>query len=241
MKEFQNITKLKATANPFQTFHETHTAPNTQTTSHRLVPLYFRVLFSSVPKVDPLNPLTVDIQIYAARFVARNYTVRNLWWNWSSKYYWIVNTSNWCTHDFYYQKTTFWSGNLKSVAQNWHTYKALYIELLKLVFATSSTLQKWFFCCFICFQKMILVTENHIICTIWNSSFNERETEKTHKLLLKVQNLVEKWWCNESAATNNPRCNEIFPAVLPEKLKSFARKTESPTYIQRYGILYSVS
>ena len=43
---------------------------------------------------------------------------------------------------------------------------------------------------------------------------------------LKVQQLVEKGWCNENASTINLKCNEIFTKRLPENLKDFANKRQ---------------
>ena len=43
---------------------------------------------------------------------------------------------------------------------------------------------------------------------------------------LKVQQLVEKGWCNENASTFNLKCNEIFTKGLPKNLKDFANKRQ---------------
>ena len=44
-------------------------------------------------------------------------------------------------------------------------------------------------------------------------------------IALKVQQLVEKGWCNENASTINLKCNEIVTRGLPKNLKDFANKT----------------
>ena len=41
---------------------------------------------------------------------------------------------------------------------------------------------------------------------------------------MEVQQLVEKGWCNESAATIYLKINERFTRGLPRKLKEFAHK-----------------
>ena len=41
---------------------------------------------------------------------------------------------------------------------------------------------------------------------------------------MKGQQLVGKRWCNETAATNNLKCEEIFTQWLPRKLKDSAHK-----------------
>ena len=43
---------------------------------------------------------------------------------------------------------------------------------------------------------------------------------------LKVQQLVEKGWCNENASTINLKCNEIFTKGLPKNPKDFANKRQ---------------
>ena len=43
---------------------------------------------------------------------------------------------------------------------------------------------------------------------------------------LRVQQLVKKGWCNESAATINLKNNEIFTKGLPKKLTDFAHKRQ---------------
>ena len=43
---------------------------------------------------------------------------------------------------------------------------------------------------------------------------------------LKVQQLVEKGWCNENDSTINLKCNEIFTKSLPKNLKDFANKRQ---------------
>ena len=41
---------------------------------------------------------------------------------------------------------------------------------------------------------------------------------------MKVQQLVEKVWCNESVATNNLKCNENFTEGSPKILKDLAHE-----------------
>ena len=61
-----------------------------------------------------------------------------------------------------------------------------------------------------------------------SKKFNETERHFT----LKVQQLVEKGWCNENASTINPKCNEIFTKGLPKNLKGFANKRHTPTVLK---------
>ena len=54
----------------------------------------------------------------------------------------------------------------------------------------------------------------------------KKDNETIHHFPLKVQQLVEKRWCNENASTINLKCNEIFTKGLPKLLKDFANKRQ---------------
>ena len=45
----------------------------------------------------------------------------------------------------------------------------------------------------------------------------KKVTENLRRYALKVQNLVGKGWCNQSAATINLKSNEFFTRRLPKK------------------------
>ena len=56
------------------------------------------------------------------------------------------------------------------------------------------------------------------------------ETEKVRHYALKIQHLVQKGWCNESASIIECKCNEFFIRGSPEKLKDFTPKSQvNPT------------
>ena len=50
--------------------------------------------------------------------------------------------------------------------------------------------------------------------------------ETVRHFALKVQQLVEKSWCNENASTIILKCNDFFKKRLPKKLKDFANKRQ---------------
>ena len=54
----------------------------------------------------------------------------------------------------------------------------------------------------------------------------KKDNEPVRHFTLKVQQLVEKGWCNENASTFNLKCNEIFTKRLPKNLKDFANKRQ---------------
>ena len=57
-------------------------------------------------------------------------------------------------------------------------------------------------------------------------SLMKKDIETVRHFALRVQQLVKKGWCNESAATINLKNNEIFTKGLPKKLKDFAHKRQ---------------
>ena len=57
-------------------------------------------------------------------------------------------------------------------------------------------------------------------------NLTEKDNETVRHFALKVQQLVEKGWCNENASTINLKCNEIFTKGLPKNLKDFANKRQ---------------
>ena len=58
-------------------------------------------------------------------------------------------------------------------------------------------------------------------------NLTKRNAETVRHFALKIQQLVEKSWCNENASTNNLKRNEIFTKGLPEDLKDFANKQQA--------------
>ena len=54
----------------------------------------------------------------------------------------------------------------------------------------------------------------------------KKDNKTVRHFALRVQQLVKKGWCNESAATINLKKIEIFTKRLPKKLKDFAHKRQ---------------
>ena len=57
-------------------------------------------------------------------------------------------------------------------------------------------------------------------------SLMEKDNETVRHFVLRVQQLVKKGWCIESASTINPKNNEIFTKGLPKKLKNLAHRRQ---------------
>ena len=57
-------------------------------------------------------------------------------------------------------------------------------------------------------------------------SLMEKDNETVRHFVLRVQQLVKKGWCMESASTINPKNNEIFTNGLLKKLKDFAHRRQ---------------
>ena len=54
----------------------------------------------------------------------------------------------------------------------------------------------------------------------------KKDIETVRHFALRVQQLGEKGWCIENAATINLKNNEIFTKGLPKTLKDFAHKRQ---------------
>ena len=57
-------------------------------------------------------------------------------------------------------------------------------------------------------------------------SLMKKDNETVRNFALRVQQVVEKGWCNENKATINLKNNEIFTKGLPKDLKDFAHKRQ---------------
>ena len=57
-------------------------------------------------------------------------------------------------------------------------------------------------------------------------NLTKKDNETVRHFALKVQQLVEKGWCNENASAINLKCNELFTKGLPKNLKVFANKRQ---------------
>ena len=57
-------------------------------------------------------------------------------------------------------------------------------------------------------------------------SLMKKDIETVRHLALRVQQLVKKGWCNESASTINLKNNEIFTKRLRKRLKDFAHRRQ---------------
>ena len=73
-------------------------------------------------------------------------------------------------------------------------------------------------------KEELCAQKNCILRTRWKSSCNERkETENVRHHALKLQQLVEKGWGNESAATITHKCSEKFTRGSPKKFINLAQ------------------
>ena len=60
-------------------------------------------------------------------------------------------------------------------------------------------------------------------------ALTEKNSENIRRYALKVQQIIEKGYCNEYAATNNPKCKENN-----QKTERLCTKTASQTHIGCY-------
>ena len=76
------------------------------------------------------------------------------------------------------------------------------------------------------FKKQFSSQKNAYYAQVEALSLIKKDNETVRHFALKVQQLVEKGWCNENASTINLKCNEIFTKGLPKNLKDFANKRQ---------------
>ena len=76
------------------------------------------------------------------------------------------------------------------------------------------------------FQKQFSSQKNAYYAQVEALNLTKKDNETVRHFALKVQQLVEKGWCNENASTINLKCNEIFTKGLPKNLKDFANKRQ---------------
>ena len=76
------------------------------------------------------------------------------------------------------------------------------------------------------FKKQFSSQKNAYYAQVEALNLSKKDNETVRHFALKVQQLVEKGWCNENASTINLKCNEIFTKGLPKNLKDFAIKRQ---------------
>ena len=76
------------------------------------------------------------------------------------------------------------------------------------------------------FKKQFSSHKNAYYAQVEALNLSKKDNETVRHFALKVQQLVEKGWCNENASTINLKCNEIFTKGLPKNLKEFANKRQ---------------
>ena len=76
------------------------------------------------------------------------------------------------------------------------------------------------------FKKQFASQKNAYYAQVEALNLSKKDNETVRHFALKVQQLVEKGWCNENASTINLKCNEIFTKGLPKNIKDFANKRQ---------------
>ena len=76
------------------------------------------------------------------------------------------------------------------------------------------------------FKKQFSSQKNAYYGQVEALNLTKKDDETVRHFALKVQQLVEKGWCNENASTINLKCNEIITKGLPKNLKDFANKRQ---------------
>ena len=76
------------------------------------------------------------------------------------------------------------------------------------------------------FKKQFSSQKNSYYAQVEALNLTKKDNETVGHFALKVQQLVEKGWCNENASTIKLKCNEIFTKGLSKNLKGFANKRQ---------------
>ena len=76
------------------------------------------------------------------------------------------------------------------------------------------------------FKKQFSSQKNAYYAQVEALNLTKKDNETVRHFALKVQQLVEKGWCNENTSTINLKCNEIFTKGLPKNLNVFANKRQ---------------
>ena len=76
------------------------------------------------------------------------------------------------------------------------------------------------------FKKQFSSQKNAYYAQVEALTLTKKDNETVRHFALKVQQLVEKGWCNENASTINLKRSEIFTKGLPKNLKDFANKRQ---------------
>ena len=76
------------------------------------------------------------------------------------------------------------------------------------------------------FKKHLSSQKTAYYAQVEAMSLMKKDNETVRHFALRVQQLVKKGWCKESASTINLKNNEIFTKGLPKKLKDFAHRRQ---------------
>ena len=76
------------------------------------------------------------------------------------------------------------------------------------------------------FKKQFSSQKTAYYAQVEAMSLMKKDNETVRHFALRKQQIVNKGWCNESAATINLKNNETFTKGLPKKLKDFAHKRQ---------------
>ena len=90
-----------------------------------------------------------------------------------------------------------------SVFVNWKRFK--------IVFGPLESYKNDWFDLVSAFKKHVSSQETICHVQVEAQILTEKETESVRLYALKVQQLVEERWCNESAANNNLKCKKLSP------------------------------
>ena len=114
----------------------------------------------------------------------------------------------------------------------WHARRMAFVQC-----SLTGTALSWYIClndtykhdwhAFVqAFKKQFSSQKNAYYAQVEALNLTRKDNETVRHFALKVQQLVEKGWCNENASTINLKCNEILTKGLSKNPKDFANKRQ---------------
>ena len=116
--------------------------------------------------------------------------------------------------------------------KNWHARRMAFIQCsltgtaLSCYICLNDTYKQDWHAFVQAFKKQFSSQKNAHYAQVEALILTKKDFETVRHFAFKVQQLVEKGWCNENASTINSKCNEIFLEGLPKNLKGFANKRQ---------------
>ena len=157
--------------------------------------------------MNPKKPPPVNTQIYTLLFVGVNKSVKKFWWTW------------WHNRTIASIQCSFFGNALTFFLRLHETYKS---NLSAFVFI---------------FEKKLSSQNSAYNAQVANQALTKKRIENVRVFVLKFQQLLEKGWCIESAATFHLKCDDEFLQGFLKELEDSAHKRKSNMHPLLWNLL----